>query len=85
MYCRHEVVNVNTWIKPEWFVDKNPNALVPVLEKDGQIVYESLITSDYLDELYPDQRPMYPKDAYLKARDKIVIGLFGDKVWQKPE
>ncbi|XP_072045441.1 glutathione S-transferase omega-1-like [Amphiura filiformis] len=76
----YELVNVNTWIKPEWFVDKNPSALVPVLEKDGQIVYESLITSDYLDELYPDQRPMYPKDTYQKAKDKMVIGLFGDKI-----
>ena len=74
------MVNVNTWIKADWFFEKNPNALVPILEKDGQIVYESLITSEYLDDLYPDQRPLFPKDEYQKARDKMVIGLFGDKV-----
>ena len=72
---------MNTWEKPKWFFDKNPNALVPVLEKDSRIVYESLITSEYLDELHPDQRPLYPEDPYAKARDKMVIGFFCDKVY----
>ncbi|XP_072049272.1 glutathione S-transferase omega-1-like [Amphiura filiformis] len=76
----HETVNVNTWIKPEWFFDKNPSALVPVLEKDDKIIYESFITSDYLDELYPDQRPLHSKDAYQKANDKMVLQYFNDKV-----
>ncbi|XP_072044774.1 glutathione S-transferase omega-1-like [Amphiura filiformis] len=76
----HELVNVNLWTKPEWFADKNPSAAVPVLEQDGKIVYDSRIVADYLDELYPDQRPLYSKDAYQKAQDKMVIAIFEDKV-----
>lgn len=77
----HETVNVNTYKKPEWFAEKNPNQLVPVLELDGKISYESLITSEQLDEVYPDQRPLFPKDAYQKARDKMTIGHFDNKVF----
>ncbi|XP_072044775.1 glutathione S-transferase omega-1-like [Amphiura filiformis] len=76
----YELVNVYLWDKPEWFADKNPNTVVPVLEQDGKIVYESLIVADYLDALYPDQRPLYSKDAYQKAQDKMVIAFFQDKV-----
>lgn len=76
----HEVVNINTWEKPEWFFVKNPRAQVPVLEQDGEIICESLITSEYLDELYPNRRPLYPKDLYAKARDRMALDLFSNKV-----
>lgn len=77
----HETVNINTYKKPEWFVEKNPDQLVPILELDGKIVYESLITSEYLDEVYADQKPMFPKDLHKKARDKMTIGHFDNKVF----
>ncbi|XP_072017547.1 glutathione S-transferase omega-1-like [Amphiura filiformis] len=76
----HEIVNIKLWDKPEWFADKNPITKVPVLEQVGNIVYESLIVADCLDELYPDQRPLYSKDVYQKAQDKMVIAFFEDKV-----
>ncbi|PIK52156.1 putative glutathione S-transferase omega-1 [Apostichopus japonicus] len=75
----HEVVNVNTWKKPEWFVEKNPKQLVPVLEKDGKIVYESIITAQYLEDIYPDKNPLIPKDPYQRARDAIILDHCGGK------
>lgn len=76
----HEVININTWKKPTWFAEKNPNQLVPVVEHDGKIVYESLIVSTYLEELFPEKNPLVPKDPYLKARDAIILDFHGEKV-----
>ncbi|XP_063953688.1 glutathione S-transferase omega-1-like [Lytechinus pictus] len=75
----YELVNVNTYKKPEWYFDKNPDGLVPTLELDDKLIQESLVTCEYLDEAYPDT-PMYPADAYLKARDKLFIQRFGNSI-----
>ncbi|KAJ8302756.1 hypothetical protein KUTeg_019152 [Tegillarca granosa] len=71
----HETVNINLKEKPEWFFKKNPLGLVPVLEKDGKVVYESSITCDYLDEVYPNNK-LLPTDPYQRALDKIIVELF---------
>merc|ERR1711963_939790 len=49
----HETINVDLKEKPEWFLERNPLGLVPTLEQDDKIVYESLITCEYLDDTYP--------------------------------
>ncbi|XP_070546718.1 glutathione S-transferase omega-1-like isoform X2 [Ptychodera flava] len=75
----HEVVNVNTREKPQWFFDKNPKGLVPVLEINDKIVFESAICCEYLDEVYPEN-PMTSKDPYQRARDKMSANYFDDKI-----
>ena len=75
---RYETVNINLQSKPDWFLKRNPFGLVPVLEQDDKIIYESLVCNDYLDEVYPDHL-LQPTDPYLKAKDKMLIGQF-DKV-----
>lgn len=76
----HEVVNVNTWEKPEWFKQKNPKQLVPVLEKDDKIVYESIIASEYLEAVYPEKTKLMPEDPYKRAQDAMLLDHFGSKV-----
>lgn len=50
---------------------------MPALEiADGVSIYESLVTVEYLDDVYP-QRPLLPKDPLLKAKDKILIEAMG--------
>jgi glutathione S-transferase len=71
----HETVNVSLVQKPEWFLKKNPAGQVPVLEQDQRILNESLVTSDYLDEAYPDN-PLHPSDPYLKAKQKLIVEAF---------
>ncbi|XP_076982071.1 glutathione S-transferase omega-1 [Tamandua tetradactyla] len=73
---RHEVININLKNKPEWFFTKNPLGLVPVLENSqGQLIYESVITCEYLDEAYPGKK-LLPDDPYEKACQKMVFELF---------
>lgn len=70
------MVNINLVTKPEWYFARNPLGKVPCLEMNGKIVYESLITADYLDEVYPGPSPLNNPDPYLKAQDRIYVELF---------
>ncbi|XP_005403840.1 PREDICTED: glutathione S-transferase omega-1 [Chinchilla lanigera] len=73
---RHEVININLKSKPEWFFEKNPLGLVPVLENSrGQLICESVITCEYLDEVYPGKK-LLPDDPYEKACQKMIFELF---------
>nr|XP_005903765.1 PREDICTED: glutathione S-transferase omega-1 isoform X3 [Bos mutus] len=80
---RHEVININLKNKPEWFFKKNPLGLVPVLETSlGQLIYESAITCEYLDEAYPEKK-LLPGDPYEKACQKMVLESFSKVLTNK--
>ncbi|XP_006880015.1 PREDICTED: glutathione S-transferase omega-1 isoform X1 [Elephantulus edwardii] len=80
---KHEVININLKNKPEWFFTKNPEGLVPVLEtSQGQLIYESSITCEYLDEVYPGKK-LLPDDPYEKACQKMVFELFSQVLTSK--
>ncbi|XP_030627047.1 glutathione S-transferase omega-1 [Chanos chanos] len=70
---KHETINVNLKEKPDWFLEKNPLGLVPVLETpEGQIIYESPITCDYLDEVYAGKK-LLPSDPLEKAQQRMLL------------
>lgn len=57
---------------------RTPIGSTPVLEqKDGKILYESLIVCNYLDEIYP-QNPLNPTDPFEKAQQQVLISAFFD-------
>lgn len=73
---RHEIININLKNKPEWFFQKNPSGLVPVLEDSrGRLICESLITCEYLDEAYPEKK-LFPDDPYERACQRMILELF---------
>nr|XP_033798665.1 glutathione S-transferase omega-1 [Geotrypetes seraphini] len=73
---KYETINVNLLNKPEWFLEKAPFGLVPVLETEkGQVIYESPITCDYLDDAYPGKK-LNPVDPYEKAKQKMLLEHF---------
>jgi len=71
----YEMINCALMTKPEWLWELNPIGKVPVLLHKGIILYESLITSDYVDEAYPG-RPLHSPSPAAKARDKMLVELF---------
>jgi len=70
------VVYVNLRDNPEWIFEKNPGGKVPTLEfNDGQVLYESVIVADYLDEAYRGPK-LSSSDPYQKAVDRILVENF---------
>ncbi|MGH7793499.1 MAG: glutathione S-transferase family protein [Candidatus Binatia bacterium] len=57
--------------RPE-FLKLNPYGKVPVIDDDGQVLFESCIINEYLDEKYPDP-PLMPKDPYLRGRGRALV------------
>jgi glutathione S-transferase len=57
--------------RPE-FLKLNPYGKVPVINDDGQILFESCIINEYLDEKYPNPALM-PKDPYLRGRGRVLV------------
>nr|XP_006820907.1 PREDICTED: glutathione S-transferase omega-1-like [Saccoglossus kowalevskii] len=77
---QYETVNCNLKYKPKWLFEKNPKGLVPVLEHNGKVVFESLIVNDYLDQAYLGKRRLNNQDIYLKAVDDMVMNVFNGRV-----
>ncbi|XP_076142179.1 glutathione S-transferase omega-1-like [Alosa pseudoharengus] len=73
---KHETVNINLKDKPDWFLEKNPLGEVPTLETvNGQVIYESPITCEYLDEVYAEKK-LLPSDPFEKAQQKMLLEHF---------
>jgi glutathione S-transferase len=57
--------------QPE-FLKLNPYGKVPVINDNGNVLFESCIINEYLDEHYP-QPALMPKDPYLRGRGRILV------------
>ena len=57
--------------RPE-FLKLNPYGKVPVINDNGQILFESCIINEYLDEQYPNP-PLMPKDPCLRGRGRVLV------------
>lgn len=52
------------------FVAMNPNGQVPVLLHDGNIITESTVINEYLEDVFPDI-PLRPADPFWRAKMRI--------------
>ncbi|XP_076263128.1 pyrimidodiazepine synthase-like isoform X2 [Rhynchophorus ferrugineus] len=72
----YDVVNINLYSKPDWYYDKSPFGKVPALEaENGDVIYESLVICDYLDEKYKAHH-LHSQDPLQKAKDRLLIEQF---------
>ena len=56
-------------LKPE-YLRLNPNGVVPTLVHDGQVVIESTVICEYLDDVWPET-PLRPRDPYARTRMRL--------------
>ncbi|HSC90434.1 MAG TPA: glutathione S-transferase family protein, partial [Gaiellaceae bacterium] len=57
-------------------------ALVPVVEADGQVLADSPVILAWLEERYPDP-PLYPVDPARRAEVETFLDWF-NKLWKRP-
>lgn len=75
-FSSYETININLANKPDWLFQKSPLGKIPALELDnGDVLYESLIIADYLDEKYP-QTHLASTNPLQKAKDRILVEQF---------
>ena len=46
---QYDIINSQLKTKPSWLLDLNPLGKVPVLLHDGNTIYESLVTCEYIE------------------------------------
>ncbi|QEL24399.1 glutathione S-transferase family protein [Bosea sp. F3-2] len=67
----YERIDIDLANKPDWFLKLSPLGKVPVLKVDGEVLFESAVIAEYLDEAY--QPRLHPADALAKARHRAWI------------
>lgn len=63
-----EVTYINLREKPNWFLAISPHGKVPVLQVDGQPLFESNAIAEYLDEVVAPR--LHPEDPMTRARHR---------------
>ncbi len=75
-----DIKYINIMSPPDWFVKISPTGTVPLLQVDDNIIFESSVIIEFLNEI--SSYDMHPQDRVLKAlnRSWISIGssLFGE-------
>ncbi len=64
---------------PEW-LKVSPRGLVPSIIHHGKPIYESSVCIEYVDEAWPDNNPLLPKDPYERAQARIWADQITKKV-----
>lgn len=67
----HEIEFIDLANKPSWFTDLSPLGKVPVLLVDGQVIFESAVIAEYLDEITGGS--LHPAEPLQRARNRAWI------------
>lgn len=72
----YEPIFINLASKPKWYLDKFPAGRVPALWYNNELLYESLLLADFIDEEFPGTS-LYPSEPVKKLKDRMLIEKFG--------
>ncbi|MBI3346321.1 MAG: glutathione S-transferase family protein [Burkholderiales bacterium] len=61
-------IDVDLAEKPDWFLRLSPLGRTPVLRVDGEVLFESAVICEYLDETRPPR--LHAADALTRARER---------------
>eukprot|EP00246_Nothoceros_aenigmaticus_P007575 TRINITY_DN21484_c0_g1_i1.p1 TRINITY_DN21484_c0_g1~~TRINITY_DN21484_c0_g1_i1.p1 ORF type:complete len:217 (+),score=40.12 TRINITY_DN21484_c0_g1_i1:70-720(+) len=62
------------------FLKLNPLGLVPVLEVEGALIADSIAILEFLEERYPDRRPLLPKNLTLRAAVRQFVAAISSGI-----
>lgn len=72
----YDITYIDLKNPPEWFKEISPLGQVPVLKVDDEVLFESSVIQEYLDEVTPPS--LHPKESLLKAKNRAWIAFAGD-------
>lgn len=75
----YEYHEVNPYKKEKEFLDVNPLGLVPAIVYQQKALYESLILNEFLEDAFPNSKPLLPKGSYERARIRLWIDHLAKK------
>lgn len=64
--------------KPDWFLAMSPRGKVPLLVADGEVLFESAIINEFLDETHPPR--LLPDDPRARARQRAWVEVSSDLI-----
>jgi glutathione S-transferase len=67
----HKVTFIDLADPPDWFLEISPLAKVPVLRVDGEILFESAVINEYLDDITGGE--LQPKDSLVRAKNRAWV------------
>lgn len=67
-----EFTEIDLSAKPSWFAEVSPYSKVPVLKHGDDLVWESSIINEYVEEVFPDPALM-PTDPAARARARFWV------------
>lgn len=71
-----DVTYINLREKPDWFLKISPHGKVPVLNVDGEPLYESNAIAEFLDETVEPR--LHPADPVARARNRAWTDFLPD-------
>jgi len=77
---RHEIEEIDLKNKPDWFFSISPSGTVPILKVGEEIISESEIINEYLEDAYPHTDSLRGKNAVQSAKIRQWITWFNQKL-----
>lgn len=68
----HNLTEIDLEDKPDWFLQISPYGKVPVIRHNEDVIFESAVINEYLEEIFPDI-PLLPDDPVERAQARIWI------------
>lgn len=67
----HKITFIDLADPPEWFLELSPLGKVPVLKVDGEVLFESAVINEYVDEITGGE--LQPKEPLARAKNRAWI------------
>jgi len=71
-----DITYIDLKAPPAWFKEISPLGQVPLLKVGDEVLFESSVIQEYVDEVTPPS--LHPKDPLIKAKNRAWIAFGGD-------